>query len=331
MKVKKIALGFSLIVATGLLILSCKKTANVAPEPDKELQSSIDVSYAAMIVTDVDMICAYLGENNLAPKFYLPSAVSSGSYAVNRDTVFRTLFISFNKTKCLDGRLRDGTISMNYSVTNVNAKYYRNFEFVGNVSFFGYKVDGWSIELRNSFFIKNLLTSPSYSPNTTNLSWSLNGDFDMKHPSDPAKNIHANVDLKKTLLNTSSPTVFPVSKLAAINWSLAVVEYKGKMFGETSGNVPFKYEITDANPLVRDFTCYPDKISGVAITGSTVTPRFEEYHPFLNGSASFTTSTAYPRVIHYGSEDRSAPQCDNTGAVTIKGISYPIDFVKEYK
>jgi hypothetical protein len=336
MKAKRKISSLLIVMSLSLFIVSCGKKPNVEPVPDKEFKSSIDASYAAMIATDIDMICAYVGENNLVPKFYYHQPQLAGtaySVTVSNDNSVdgRNLFIVFNNTKCLDGRMRDGTIKMNYKSANPNAVYYRSFEFVGNVSLIGYKVDGWSVELRNSFFIKNLLPSPSYSSAKTNLSWSLGGDFDLKHPNDPTKNIHANINLTKTLANTSSPIVFAPSQAAAINWSLAVVEYKGTMFGETAGNVPFKYEINNSRPLIRDFTCYPDKISGVAIASNSITSRFEEYHPFLNGAASFTTSTAYPRVIYYGSEDGSAPQCDNTGAVAIKGISYPVNFAKSFE
>lgn len=311
-------------------MLGCNKKDNVAPESDTEFQSSVDITWANMVITDIDQICAYVGENNLFPKFYLP-APGQATINVTRDTVAKYLFISYNNTKCVDGRLRDGTIAMNYAYTNKNAKYYRDFQFEGNVQLINYKVDGWRIFQRNSFFITNKVTPVDYKPASTNLSWRLNGDFDMKHPSDSTRNIHINVDYTKTLLGTSNPTIFPPSKQAAINWSLATVEYKGSSFGETSRNVPFTFSFQEAKPAIRDFTCYPDKVVGVTVNSNTVTSRFEEFHPFVGGAATFTTAALYPRVIHYGDEGTTTYQCDNEGVVTIKGISYPVNFVKENK
>ena len=327
---KKIALGFSLLVVSAFILLGCNKKDNVAPAADKEFQSSIDVSYAALVISDIDMICSFAGEGDLFPKFYEKSPNTTNTVTITRDTTNRYIIISFNNTPCVDGVTRDGTIFMNYAFTNLNSKYYHDYGFVGKVSLAGYKVDGWKVNLLNTFFITNLVSPSGYNPKTTNLSWSLKGDFQLKHPSDTTRNIHAQVDLVKTLLSTSNPSVFPVSKQVAITWSLASVAYTGSMYGETTRNVPFNYSITATKPMVRDFLCYPDKVFGTVVTSNTVTPQIQEFHPFVNGAASFTTSTLYPRVIYYGNEEGTTPQCDNTGLVMIKGISYPINFEKVY-
>lgn len=339
MKMKKVQLGFSILAASALLVLGCNKKDNIAPEPDTEFQSAVDVTWANMVITDIDQICAFVGENDLYPKFYMP-APNQSTIVVTRDTVAKYLFVSFNDTKCVDGRLRDGTIAMNYTYGNPNAKYYHDFEFVGNIQLINYKIDGWKIKQRNTFFVRNKVTPVNWDTKTTKLSWNLNGDFDLIHPKDSTKNIHINVDYTKTLLGTSNPSIFPVSKQAAINWTMASVSYKGSSFGETAGKTPFTFAFIDkeATPVIRDFTCYPDKVVGVSVGTSTgspapvVFPRYEEYHPFIGGAANFTTSTLYPRVIHYGSEQSDvANQCDDEGVITIKGISYPVNFVKENK
>jgi hypothetical protein len=48
------------------------------------------------------------------------------------------------------------------------------------------------------------------------------------------------------------------------------------------------------------------------------------------GIASFTVAELYPRQIYYGNEgEPGLPlQCDNTGEVLIKGISYRVNFMK---
>lgn len=330
------------MASLAIFAAGCQKTPNVAPEPDKEFQSAVDLNFAKMVITDIDMVCSYVGENDLFPRFYLLEPGSnSAAPTVNRSLPNDYLFMSFNNTKCIDGRLRSGTIAMNYAYTNPNAKYYRDYEFEGKVSLINYKVDGWDITLNNTFFVTNLVPSPAYDPKSTKLSWRLNGDFSFVHRSDPSRNMRCNVNLVKTLANSTDPAVFPISKQAAINWSVAVVEYRGTMFGETSGNVPFTYKIEDNNPLVRDFSCYPDKVGGVGPA-----PAFKswntEFHPFGKGQGSLTTGDLYPRLIAYGNEQGEygdlakdpkalTYQCDNKGVVTIKGITYPIDFTASYK
>jgi hypothetical protein len=72
-----------------------------------------------------------------------------------------------------------------------------------------------------------------------------------------------------------------------------------------------------------------------APTGSVAILK-QEFHPFISGIASFTVAdktgtAAYPRQIFYGNEGSpvdavTGDQCDNTGEVYIKGISYRVDF-----
>jgi hypothetical protein len=186
--------------------------------------------------------------------------------------------------------------------------------------------------------IHNRVSPIDWKPQSgTKLTWEMTGEFTMEHPTDSTKDIVIEVDYTKTLLGTNNPSIFPVSKQAAINWTMSTVSYKGSAFGKV-GSTPFKFEFIDkeATPVIRDFTCYPDKVVGITVNTSSATPvvqsRFEEYHPFIGGAANFTTAALYPRVIHYGSEQSDiANQCDDEGVVTIKGISYPVNFVKENK
>jgi hypothetical protein len=345
MDTTKKLLGLTFAAGLVLGITGCDKKPNVAPEPDKEFQSTVDLQFAQMVITDIDMICSFVAEggNSLeVPKFYMeeePGAVNS--VTVTNDIQAKYLFVSYNNTKCIDGRVRNGTIVMNYAYTNPNARYYRDFEFEGKVSLTNYKVDGWDVTLNNSFIVTNKLASPAYDSKTTKLSWRMNGDFNLKYPADPSKNMRVNADLVKTLANTSDPAVFPVSHQSAIQWSLAVVEYKGTMFGTTSGNVDYTYQIDDKNPLARDFSCFPDQVGGLGASPSFKTWK-SEFHPFTKGQASLKTGNLYPRVIAYGNEQGEygdlakdpkdlTYQCDNNGVVTIKGIAYPIDFKEDYK
>lgn len=344
---KKITYHFLFLMASTLFFLGCSKEANVEPVADKELQSSIDASFANYIVTDIDMICSFVAENNLYPKFYLP-APGSPTFVVNRDADVKQITISFNKTKCVDGRLRDGTIFLRYAADPLfnpnpppNTDYYRDFGFIGRVTLSNYKVDGWLVE--NSpgstyFLIKNKRLDAN-RPIVNNISWTIEGNLQFTDSSSVVPKITWKGMLTKTLANMSDTSVFknePKTVLStAVKWPNAKVAYTGSFSGVTSYSVPYSYKIYDATPIGRDFKCFPDKVAGVVLT-PTLTPYYEEFHPFVSGIASFTTANLYPREIYfdnaenkYSSGTLNLPaQCDNKGVVQIKGIYYPIDLKK---
>src|SRR4051812_47651343 len=133
-------------VSQGLLMLSCafifmgcpKKEANVEPEIDKETGTALDAVWATYVVSDIEQICAFLGENVLTDHFYVAAAGSGGTVTTVRDSGAKYLNMGFNKTTCVDGRFRDGTVIMNYQSDpvhnpryNKNANYYRDYGFEG--------------------------------------------------------------------------------------------------------------------------------------------------------------------------------------------------------
>jgi hypothetical protein len=359
MKMKRVTLGFSILAIAILLVWGCKpKTANEEPVADTETQTAIDAMWATFVITDVDQICAFLGENLLLSHFYV-AAPGQATFASIRDSTAKALIMAFNKTTCMDGRFREGSIFMYYGYdpisnpnANANSKYYREFGFVGRIAFSEYKVDGWRVTLFNPAapaYVYNRVANANYDPKVTPLTWEIAGKFLLEHPSDPTKHIVWEGTLTKTLLNTKDPKVFDPKKQLAINWYTnytgdvktdtakhrAIVSYSGKMSGFTNSVVPFQMTVDPATPLVRDFQCFPDMISRVVPTNTpgVNTPQFEEFHPFISGIASFTTGTKddnkYPRQIYVGAEGSGGTaQCDNTGEVLIKGNSYRINFRK---
>ncbi|WP_317897415.1 hypothetical protein [Aurantibacillus circumpalustris] len=334
MKPSKIKIGLLAIVILPFLTACPKPRENMAPPADTELQSSIDAAFATFVVTDIDMICSFSGEGDTSPDFYLlqssedPGKMEEPVFDVTNDQISTTYY---NDARCIDGRVRNGTVMLFFSNTNPNAKYYRAYEYVGRIRLVDFKVDGWLIENLdgNDCHVYNRLSSPSYDPSKTNISWLIDGAFKFTHTTDPSKNMVWKGKLTKTLTNTNDPTVFNPSKQNAINWSKAVVSYAGEATGYTSSNVPFKMEINAINPILRDFSCYPDAVGGI----ENVSPLKiwkEEFHPFKAGIATLTTSDRYPRQIYFGNEGNTdlTSQCDNSGVVLIKGNSYPVDFKK---
>ena len=359
---KKNIFCFTFLLASSFIFLSCSKEPNVAPEADVELQSSIDASFANFIVTDIDMICSFIGENNFYPKFYLPVA-GSPTFVVNV-SVLGQISVSFNKTKCADGRVRDGSIILVYKYdptinppNTLNTDYYRQFGFVGRVYFSSYKVDGWLVKNKagTNMVIKNKRPNAD-RPIVDKISWTIEGNLDFTDSLSTLPSITWEGLITKTLPLISDPkaendygfkqdSVFKnapktLTDIFPINWQKAKVYYTGSFTGVTSFSLPYSYKIYDATPVERNFTCYPDKVSGVTLTNTVgvVSASYEEFHPFVGGVASFTTSTKYPREIYFdntanafGGTDNPLnlpSQCDNKAAVQIKGIYYPIDLKK---
>jgi hypothetical protein len=358
MKMKNVTLGLSMIAIAVLFAVGCKKKEpNVEPVADTETESAIDAAWATYVITDIDQICAFMGENQLDQHFYTPDlAVSnSGTISPIRDTTAKALIMGFNKTKCLDGRLREGSVFMYYKKdpisnphANENSRYYRDFGFVGRISLSEYKVDGWLIRIfdgASPAYVYNRLSTAKYDPTKEKLSWRIAGKFLFIHPTDTSKNIVWDGELIKTLENSTDKDIFAVSKESSINWvrpdlkpkaKAAIISYYGKVSGKTKRTVPFTMTIDQSTPLIRDFLCSADPVSGVsaAVGTNSLLVRKEEHHPFIKGIASFTTGTAeqniYPRQIYWGNEGSPdlLEQCDNTGEVLIKGVSYRVNFRK---
>ncbi len=352
---KKFNFGIFAVLAAGIVFFACKKEPNVPPTVDTEVQTSIDASYATFLVSDVEMICSWMGEDASlgAQKFYVPSPVSQGTVTVVRNTQTNRLSFNFNNTTCMDGRLRSGTVYMifkeqEFSLNPLtgNENYIRDYNFTGRITLEDYRVDGWLInnedidsfdpnETNYPILIRNLRPNNN-TPISGNLKWSFQGSFKMKKNQD---SMAWKGTWTKTLDNTSNTKVFAANAQSAINWSIAVISYVGDAKGYTPGKVSYTMKYYEKYPLRRDFTCFPDKVAGVGLSPtSTLTPVLSEFHPFTSGVASFTTGTAYPREIYYdntqitfGSDENPVPlpsQCDNKASVQIKGVFYPIDLKK---
>lgn len=288
-----------------------------APAPDpytynSDLQSSKDMEFALRAVSDVEMLCAFAGENNLAVPFYAAAGPNTGNVVVTRDMVARNLFVSYNNTLCKDGRTRNGTVAFDYSSSNPNVSYYREYGFYCTVLFINYEVDGWRITNDSAAaYIRNELGAPNFNPATTNLSWKFSGSVTLTKTTDPDRKIIWKGAMIKTLVNTSDPAVYPPSGGQAINWAIARVQYSGLIRGSVNG-LSYKYQPDSVKIPLRDFAC----------TVPLASPQGAGIHPFTAGTALFTISNYHPRSIDFG-----PPQnCDNKGIVTFKGETYNVDF-----
>lgn len=361
MKIGKLSLGAA-VLALILMSPGCKKKeANVEPVADTETQTAVDAMWATFLITDVDQLCGFMGEDQFTENFYTPSAAADGvNYQVIRDTTGRQKAVTWRNGPilCKDGRKREGSLFMYYKKdaisnpdANANSRYYRDFGFVGNLAFQDFKVDGWQINLydpANRAYVYNKMTTDKYDPTSTRLTWLIAGKFLIQHPTDASKNIVWEGQLWKVLTNSTDKDIFAVTKQGQIRWvrpdlkpaEAALIEYytEKPITGFTGTNKPFSLTVNKATPLVRDFLCSGDPVAAVtaSVSGTTTEylPVIEEHHPFIKGIVSFTTGlptdNKYPRQIYVGNEATpdQPQQCDNTGVVLIKGNSYPVNFRK---
>lgn len=320
-----------ILVAFIPVLYACpKQKMAIPPEQDKELQSSIDAVFATFLVSDIEMICSHIAENDYSPAFYIPQPLEDQSrFQAFNSPSFKYYTASYNNVKCMDGKLRHGSIFMNYINDNPNSTKYHNYQFHGKMTLTDYRVDGWLIKTVDDkpCDVTNELQSPIFDPNKYNLVWKIKGSFEFIHPTDPSKNMLWSGELTKTLANTNDPAVFNPTALVPINWSKAIVYYGGKATGFTSANIPFEMTVNEYFPITREFTCYPDEFGGIETISPLQTWK-NEFHPFISGKIDFETGEKYPREIYLGNEgnSNSQTQCDNKGIVLIKGNSYAVDF-----
>lgn len=330
--------NFAVVAVAASFFWACKglpeRKPNTPPEPDTETGSATEIVFATMVATDIEMMCGFLGEDVIQNHFYrrvtpeMQSGVANGTITAQRDLVDKYFRLAFNNTKCVDGRTRSGSVIIYYDNPRMQSDYYRDYGFTAKVTLTDYKVDGWLVRTVEGkpFIIRNELTTPANIPLVNNPTWSMEGALEFIHPTDPSKNITWDGKLTKVLLNSSDPDVFDPAGQSSINWSPAEAGYYGTVKGETSGNNPYTMEVNSANPMIRDFSCYP------SMGGVEHVPQMRawmlEYHPFVKGIATIRTGTSYERQLYFGNEgDPELPyQCDNSGQILIKGNSYKIDF-----
>lgn len=298
---------------------------------DDDVSSSAEAMLSTFMISDIEMIAAYIGQGDFYPEFCSPSP-SADPNGFNSFQQFNPEYrvAIFNNIECRDKHKRQGSVYLKYDNSEPNTNYYHNYRFHGQINLSDYRLDGWLINTKDGLPIHlyNELTSPVFNPEVTNLSWTIEGEFEMTHPTDPSKNMTWSGKLTKVLTNTSDPLVYKANRPFPVDWTKAQVAYYGSASGHTSDNQSFELNINSYFPLMRDFSCYPDEIGGIESLQPVKTWK-NESHPFIGGVVDFKTGNKYPRVIYCGNENsgnKGSKPCDNKGLVLIKGNTYPVDF-----
>ena len=292
MKTRKLFLGITaLVVASGLIITSCKKKE----EKDSDTSAASDHNYAENVSNDITNIGDQAGDgsgNSLNTYKLEPAStfMLSCAQSVTRDTVNKIITVDFgaNPTICLDGRTRSGKLQFAYT----GGVHYRDSGIVITLTPINYTVDG--NQITGTKTIRNL------GRINGNFKWNVQANMQIVKANGDGT-ISWSCNKTKELLNTSAVYFGPNQ---AIDWKKAKIGITGNANGTTAKGDNFTATVT--NQLVRDFACAPD-------------PSKPHRHPFIQGSIDFTPGTKPTRHIDFGNGN-----CDFDATVTINGTSYNI-------
>ncbi len=304
MKTTKLTLALAgLMLASAVVVSSCKKSSTTEPAKDSDTSAASDHTMAENTASDIENMAAESSEQGSLSSYRLGSGQESVSAiscaAMTYDTTNRKITATFSNTSpCLDGRTRSGSLTFDYSASAAGANHYRNPGFTCTVTSQNYVVDGNAVTINKT--IANT-TSPTFNPATTNMTWSITATVNVVKAS--GGTVSWTCNRVKTLLNTSDANVYQ-GQSTHIKWNLAKVGLTGSATGTTAAGNSFTSNIV--SQLVRDLTCAPDA-------------NRPGRHPFIQGEIDFTPSTKATRHIDYGSGT-----CDLNATVTINGVSYPI-------
>lgn len=278
----------------GLTIPSCKKKTTV----DEETSTAVDNANAEHMVSDITSMAAQASDgasslsNYRVPDYDQILGLSCATISVNG----KIITVAFNGTACLDGRVRSGSIMLDYSASPAGAVHYRDPGFTCTVTSNNYMVDGNQINIINKTVTNN--TAVGFNPSTTNLTWAINAHVSI------VKAGGGTVDWScirtKTLLNTSDTSVYHGAN-TPISWWKARVGMLGSASGTGVNGVAFNATIM--SQLVRDF-------GGCNISGK---------RPIIQGVLDFTPTGHPVRIIDYGNGS-----CDLSATVTVNGVTHTI-------
>lgn len=308
MKTKQLILTLSTIVLAGSLVLtSCRKKTREEEDPDSDQTEASENNIAENMMNDVAGIGSQGSENGSLSTYRLgddKDVFMGPCAAITTNTVAKTFTVDFGTTPCLcfDGRTRSGKLMFDYSASTSGAVAYRMPGFKLTITSQNYVVEGYTVNINNKT-IENITPLASVSPSLvpgTNLTWSVSANVSIIKPGGGGT-ISWVCNRTKKLLNTSDVTCYN-GQSVPINWTKAKIQLDGTASGTTAQSSSYTSNII---ALVRDF-------GGCKIAGK---------YPFISGDIQFSPSGKETRYINFGTGT-----CDNSGTITIKGITYTFNF-----
>lgn len=305
MKTKQVVLTLSTLVLAGsLMFTSCRKRTKEQEEPDTDQQAAQENQIAENMMNDVAGIGSQGSENGTLSTYKLGQpndpndvfGITSGTLTFGVKT-FTVDFGPYPGVTCMDGKKRSGKLMFDYSASTNSATAYRMPGFDLSITSANYTVEDYTVNIVSKNIKNTTPTSITTGTNPgTNLTWSITANVNIIKPSNGGT-ITWNCNRTKTLLNTSDPNCYK-GQTMPIDWSKAKISLSGSASGMTSQGDSYTSTI---NSIVRDF-------GGCKILGR---------YPWISGTIDFTPGTKATRYIDFGNGT-----CDNSGTITIKGITY---------
>ncbi|MGZ3861630.1 MAG: hypothetical protein ACXVPN_00905 [Bacteroidia bacterium] len=284
---KNVFLIAATVASACLLFTSCKKKE----VEDNDTEGVKDHAFAETTSNDVFNIGVQASYNNLSTYKLSNSGTDLSTCAViTFDTLNNldpdTIDVDFGTTGCAPtyGRTRKGLIRYIYTA----GKHYRDSACVINVSTPGntYYVDNNQVMI-SSKTITNMGHVGSY------LTWNVTASITVNRST--GGHFSWNTNKTKVLIAGEKPLNQP------IDWPNAKIGVYGSANGTNAKGESFSANVSQANMLVRDFTC-----------GS-----FRRF--FVKGIMEFTPGSKPTRYINFGTGN-----CDDAAVVTINGHAYNV-------
>jgi hypothetical protein len=300
MTTKKLNLALAAIIIAGAMaVTSCKKKDTPAPVPapaDTDQSGATANNTAESTSSDIETMGSQatdLTANGSLGTYRTSNESVLSCATVVRDTINKTVTVTFSGNVCLDGKTRTGSITYNYSGSAAGAKHYRDPGFKLSITSNNYAVNGNTVTITNKTIVNT--TPAQFTPSLTNETWSISATISVSLAAGGSINWTCN--RVKTLLNTAATYSNAATPIA---WANAKVGITGTAGGTRDNGETFGVNIT--SQLIRDF--------GACNIGGQ--------HPFIQGVVVYTPTGKSSRIIDYG-----PGTCDLDATVTIDGVSHP--------
>lgn len=281
----KIFITFATLICGSMLFTSCKKKEH----EDNDTEGAKDHAMAETHSNDITNIGSQASYANMTTYRQGTEQVYTSCATITFDTLNNTdndtLIVDFG-TGCtgLDNRVRKGVLQYIYTA----GKHYRDSGNVINVS-----TPSNTYYVDNNQVIVNNKTITNKGHVTGRLTWNITADITINKSA--GGTIHWTTNKTKVLLAGEMPNNQP------INWPAAQVGIYGSASGTTAKGESFTVNVSQANWLVRNFTC----------------GAFRRF--FVAGILEFTPGSKPTRYINFGTGN-----CDDQAVVTINGHTYNI-------
>lgn len=286
---------FGIAVISALMFASCKKddtnTEETTSSQDNAMVESVYNEINAMAGQASDISSGSLA-NFRGSEDQLILSLSCAS--ITHDSINQIVTITFNGQTCIDGRVRSGSLIVNYSASTNGATHFRDPGFSCTVASNNYVVDGNAVNIINKTVTNT--TPVGFNPASTNLTWHV--DAHVAITKSTGGTIDWNCSRDFALLNTSDSNVYHGAS-TPITWSLARVGHTGAAHGTCSDGDSFTVNVTSM--LIVDF-------GGCIVNGK---------HPVIQGTLEMTKGSRPTRYVDFGNGS-----CDNMATVTVNNHVY---------